>query len=104
MTAANPGAFERLIWWVVAGTRGGPTRARIIECLKERPSNASQLAERLDLDYKTVRHHIEFLLENRFLVRVGGKYGATYFLSPELEFNYDRFKTIWEKTGKTKID
>jgi len=43
-------------------------------------------------------------MENRLLVRVGGKYGATYFLSPELEHNYGKLKAIWEKTGKTEID
>jgi predicted transcriptional regulator len=61
------------LWWVIAGTRGGASRAKIILFLKERPSNASQLAELLGMDYKTVRHHLEVLLENRLIVRVGGK-------------------------------
>jgi len=101
---AHPEAFERLLWWVIAGTRGGPTRAKIISQLRDRPSNASQLAGLLGLDYKTVRHHVELLVENKILVRVGGKYGATYFLSPELESEYEKFKSIWKRSGKTKID
>jgi len=91
------------LWWVIAGTRGGASRAKIILFLKERPSNASQLAELLGMDYKTVRHHLEVLLENRLIVRVGGKYAATCFLSPELESNYGTFQDILERAGKTKI-
>ncbi len=91
------------MWWVIAGTRGGASRAKIILFLKERPGNASQLAELLGMDYKTVRHHLEVLLENRLVVKVGSKYAATYFLSPELESNYGTFQDILERAGKTKI-
>jgi len=91
------------LWWIIAATRGGPTRARIISHLKRHPSNASQLAESLGLDYKTIRHHVELLEENRLLVKVGGKYAATFFLSPELESNYSKFEEILKRFGKTKI-
>ena len=29
--------MRKLIWWVFAGTAGGPNRARIVMALKERP-------------------------------------------------------------------
>jgi DNA-binding transcriptional ArsR family regulator len=96
--------FERLLWWVIAGTKGGPTRARMISLLREYPRNASQIADQLGLDYKTIRHHIEVLEENRLLVRVGGKYAATYFLSSELESNYGVFKEILNRSRKKKTD
>lgn len=99
----RPEAFEKLLWWIIVGTRGGATRARIITHLRNHPSNASQLAESLRLDYKTVRHHLELLVENRLLVRVGGKYAATFFLSPELENNYNRFEENLKNLEKTKI-
>ena len=51
------------------------------------------------MDYKTVRHHLKVLLKNHLLVEVGESYGAMYFLSPELEQNYDEFLKIWERIG-----
>jgi len=59
--------------------------------------NANQMAADLGMDYKTVRHHLNVLLKNHMLVSVGEGYGAMYFVSPELEQNYDEFIKIWEK-------
>ena len=61
--------------------------------------NANQIAERLGMDYKTVRHHISVLSRNHMLVAAGEGYGAMYFVSPELEQNYDEFMKIWERIG-----
>ena len=61
--------------------------------------NANQIAERLGMDYKTVRHHISVLTRNHMLVAAGEGYGAMYFVSPELEQNYDEFMKIWERIG-----
>ncbi|MCW4033155.1 MAG: winged helix-turn-helix domain-containing protein [Candidatus Bathyarchaeota archaeon] len=92
------------MWWIIAGTRGGPSRAKIITALKKQPRNASQLAEDLGLDYKTIRHHLDLLIENKLLLRIGKKYAATYFLSPELEHNYAIFNEIIEKAEIRKKD
>ena len=72
-------AVRRLIWWVFTGSRGGPNRARLVVAVKERPMNANQLATRLEMDYKTVRHHLKVLLKNHLLLEVGEGYGAMYF-------------------------
>lgn len=92
-------AVRRIIWWVFTGNRGGANRARLIMVLKEQPQNANQLAQRLGMDYKTVRHHIRVLLKNHMLTEVGEGYGAMFFVSPELEQNYDEFERIWERMG-----
>jgi DNA-binding transcriptional ArsR family regulator len=92
-------AVRRILWWVVAGNRGGANRARIILAIKNQPINANQLAQRLGMDYKTVRHHLSVLLKNRLILVVGEGYGSLYFLSPELEQNYEEFAKIWEKIG-----
>lgn len=92
-------AVQRLIWWVFAGNKGGPNRARIIVALKERPMNTNQLAERLQMDYKTIRHHIGILLKNRFILAEGEGYGTMYFVSPELEQFYNEFLKIWNRIG-----
>ena len=42
--------MEDIIWWLIAGTRGGINRARIINELNSRPYNANQLAKKLNLE------------------------------------------------------
>ncbi|HKM75584.1 MAG TPA: winged helix-turn-helix domain-containing protein [Candidatus Bathyarchaeia archaeon] len=83
-----------------AGNRGGPNRARLVVALKEQPMNANQLSERLEMDYKTVRHHLRVLSKNRMIVEQGDGYGIMYFVSPELELCYDEFTKIWERIGR----
>jgi DNA-binding transcriptional ArsR family regulator len=92
-------AVRRILWWVITGNRGGANRARIILTIKNQPLNANQLAQRLGMDYKTVRHHLSVLLKNRLILEVGEGYGSLYFLSPELEQNYEEFVKIWERIG-----
>ena len=96
-------SLRRLLWWLIAGTRGGANRARIIIVLHDRPSNANQLAETLNLDYKTIRHHLDVLLKNGVIVSQGEGYGMIYFLSIEFEESFEDFKDIWERFGKTGI-
>ncbi|MEK6983991.1 MAG: winged helix-turn-helix domain-containing protein [Nanoarchaeota archaeon] len=93
--------MKNLLWYLIAGTKGGETRARIINLLKKKPSNANKIAEILKLDYKTVRHHLEVLEKNNILIAINkGKYGAVYFLSELMESNIKLFGEIWDKFGK----
>ena len=57
--------------------------------------NANQLATKLAMDYKTIRHHLFILLKNHLVLEAGEGYGAMYFLSPELEHDYEEFLRIW---------
>jgi DNA-binding transcriptional ArsR family regulator len=98
--SANARSLKYLLGWLIAGTRGGPTRAKIIEILKETPQNANQLATSLNMDYKTIRHHLSVLEKNRIITSVGDKYGATYFLSQAMEENYALFEEILNKMWK----
>lgn len=91
-------ALRQLLWFVIAGTRGGPNRARIIEALHARPRNANQLGKDLGLDYRTIRHHLDLLQRNGLLTRpAGDAYAAPYFLSPYLEGNFAIFEEIRRK-------
>ena len=93
--------MKNLLWYLVAGTRGGETRGKIIELLKKKPSNANKIAEILKLDYKTVRHHLEVLEKNNIIVAVNkGSYGAVYFVSEIMQANIKLFSEIWERFGK----
>lgn len=90
--------MRQLLWYMLAGTRGGANRARILEALRERPYNAHQLSEALELDYRTIRHHLNLLQRNGFLTRpAGDAYASPYFLSPFLEGNYAIFEEVRRK-------
>jgi DNA-binding transcriptional ArsR family regulator len=94
-------SMKRVIWWLIVGTKGGVNRARIIRALNERPSNANQLTELLGLDYKTVRHHLKVLQDNKIITAAGDRYGTVYFLSSCMEEEYEVFKDhldkMWDK-------
>ena len=92
--------FKYVLGWLIAGTRGGVTRAKIIQTLKETPQNANQLANLLGMDYRTIRHHLEVLEKNRIITSAGEGYGITYFLSPAMEENYRLFEEILNKIWK----
>ena len=98
--SANARPLKYLLGWLIAGTRGGPTRAKIIKALKETPQNANQLASLLKMDYRTIRHHLEVLQKNRIITSAGEGYGTTYFLSPAMEENYALFEEIVNKIWK----
>ena len=70
--------MEAVLWYVLTGTRGGANRVRILQALDDRPRNANQLADDLDLDYKTVRHHLDVLVDNGVVESSGDEYGAVY--------------------------
>jgi DNA-binding transcriptional ArsR family regulator len=92
--------LKYLLGWLIAGTRGGVTRAKIIETLRENPQNANQLATTLGMDYRTIRHHLKLLEKNRIITSAGEGYGNTYFLSIEMEENYGVFEEILNKLWK----
>lgn len=97
-TSTRP--LKYLLGWLIAGTRGGLTRAKMIQILKETPQNANQLANSLEMDYRTIRHHLEVLQKNRIIVSEGEGYGKTYFLSQVMEENYALFEEIVNKIWK----
>jgi DNA-binding transcriptional ArsR family regulator len=88
---------KRLFWYLFAGSRGGENRIKIIDILKEQPSNINQLAQSLKLDYKAIQHHIIILEKNNIVSRLGEKYGILYSISNYLEINIDVFKEIKSK-------
>ena len=86
--------MKKALWYLIAGTRGGKNRARIIRELDERPQNANQLAEALDVEYNTVRHHLEMLCDHDVLETGGQEYGKLYFLSDRFERHRAEFEAI----------
>ncbi|WP_435065294.1 ArsR/SmtB family transcription factor [Halobaculum sp. EA56] len=86
--------MEAVLWQVLAGTRGGPNRARILRALAERPRNANRLASDLDLAYKTVRHHLDVLSRNDVVRASGSDYGAVYLPTDRAREHWDTVEEI----------
>ncbi len=74
-------------------------RAKIIRILNDEPMNANQLTGMLEVDYRTVRHHLDVLEKNGVITPMGERYGMMYFLSPEMEENYPVFEEILNRFG-----
>ena len=94
--------LKRVLWWLLSGSAGGFNRGRILEELFKQPSNANELSKNLNLDYKTIRHHLEVLEKNNLATYTGSGYGKMYFPSDLLENNKNYFDEIWSKIGKKK--
>ena len=95
-------SFERLLWWLFAGSAGARTRALVLFSLKEQPKNAQQLSQSLHLDYTTVRHHLRVLETNKIVLAEGEKYGRVYFVSEVMEAHWANLEGILKKTGKPR--
>lgn len=91
---------KRLLWWLLSGSAGGFNRGRILEVLFDQPRNANELSSILNLDYKTIRHHLRVLEKNNLITHTGSGYGQMYFPSDLLEKNVEFFNEIWGKIGK----
>lgn len=86
--------MEDVLWYLLASSRGGPSRVRIVRAIDERPRNANQLADALDLDYTTVRHHLDVLAENNVVRSGGGDYAAVYLFTDRAKAHWDTVEEI----------
>ncbi len=82
---------KKLLCYLIEGTRGGKTRALILRHLTEKSYNAHQLAKALNMDYKTIRHHLEVLVKHGIITRDNDGYTDLYFLSKNLELDFHEF-------------
>ena len=96
--------MRKVLWWLVGGSRGGRNRLRIIRTLEREPMNANKLATHLDLDYKTIRHHLDLLTENDVVEPVGDGYGQLYFLTDRMEANLDVLETVEREADLGDVD
>ena len=89
--------MQKALWYLLAGTRGGENRARLIRAIDDRPRNAGRLGEALDLRYDTVGYHLE-KLEDHDVVETGGEdYGELYFLTDRFERHREAFESITDR-------
>ena len=76
---------QKLLCYLIKGTRGGKTRALILKHLAEGSFNANQLATALKMDYKTIRHHLNVLIKNGIIGKGNNGHSDLYFLSNNIE-------------------
>ena len=97
--------LDNLLWHLIAGTKGGPNRLQILFLLSDGPLNANRLTKELRLDYKTVKHHLEILVENG-LVKVSNekKYGELYYLTNYAREKIKIFDRIWKQLDETDLE
>ncbi|MFB6073413.1 MAG: winged helix-turn-helix domain-containing protein [Haloarculaceae archaeon] len=86
--------MEGALWHLLASSRGAPTRVRIVRALEERPRNPNQLADALDVDYTTIRHHLDVMTENGIVESSGDDYGAVYLLTDRVEAHRETLEEI----------
>jgi len=65
--------------------------------------NTNQLRIHLELDYRTVKHHLEVLEDNELIYSMGSGYGSMFFLTPKMEDHIEEFDEIWVGISK-KLD
>jgi len=90
--------FEKNLSYIILGQKGGKNRLQIIELLNDRPYNLHQLAQVLNLNYRTIEHHINVLTKHELITTSNSKsYGNIYYLSPEMENNIGILDDIRDK-------
>ncbi len=96
-SASTSESMEKALWYLFAGSRGGTNRVRIVRALIDRPQNANELAEELDVDYNTITHHLEMLKEHDVVEPSEHDYGKLYFLTDQFEVHQETFENIASK-------
>ena len=94
----NP-RFKMILWSIIAGTRGGINRAKILNLVKDTPMNANKIATVLNLDHKTVIHHVKILAKNELVAKAEKDYGAEYHLTQIMKENQSTLEEIMSKIG-----
>lgn len=82
---------------------GGKTTLKILDIILEKPSNANQISNKLDLDYNTITYHMKIAQELEFVERK--PIGKTYIFHPSDKLikcigEYNIIKSIIENETK----
>ena len=75
--------INKLFYQLFKADNGENGRVNIMKALLEAPMNLNQLAKKLDVNYRTVKHHVDILVKEEMLSveKRRGRYGSLYFPS-----------------------
>ena len=88
---------------IFTGMSGRYTRMRIICAITENPLNTQEIARKLGLDYKTIKHNIDVLEKNNLITRHGEGYGDVFFPSELISSNLPTLYSVIRKV-EAKLD
>ncbi|QSG15493.1 winged helix-turn-helix domain-containing protein [Halapricum desulfuricans] len=86
--------MEGVLWQLLASSRGAETRAHLLRAIDSRPRNPNQLADALEMDYTTIRHHLRVLEENNVVTASSDDYGAVYLPTEQVRSHWDTVEEI----------
>jgi predicted transcriptional regulator len=97
-------SIRNVLYWLIANSVGGYNRGLILDELFRKPSNAHGLSLKLNIDYNTIRYHLDVLIKNKIIETAGSAYGKTYFIKDELIDNKQYFYEIWNDFRRKRIN
>lgn len=86
--------MKKTLWWLLADTNGGKNRYKILLLLIREPKNAHELSTSLNMNYKTIRHHLMMLEKHGLVSSMGDDYGRMFYVSDFLEEHIESFNEV----------
>jgi len=90
--------------WQIFTSTGSENRIKIINLLLERPYNRNQIAKKLNLNYRTVWHHLGVLKKANLIDESNLKYGGVYAITEYFKRNKDLYERIKSQNAKNEPD
>lgn len=87
------------LYWLLGGSKGGPTRLKILIEIKRNPMNPNQISRRLGLGYKTAMYHLNILEKSGLIKRLNNRYGAPYYTTEVVDANWAKIIKLASKLG-----
>jgi DNA-binding transcriptional ArsR family regulator len=76
--------LKRSLFWLLIASRGGETRLKILSLLLRNPTNKNEISKALNVNYRTVTHHLTMLMENNIIIE-DKRYGGLVYVNSMLE-------------------
>lgn len=78
-------------------------RIKILKSIIDDPKNANQISKDIDVNYRTIEHHLKLLSENKLIMAQGEGYGKVYFVSSLISENMHLLKKVFNETEKEGV-
>lgn len=85
---------------LISDKKGTNTRLKILDAILIQPSNANQIANKLNLDYKTITYHMAIICEYGYATKETLEKTTYYFPSQKLIKNMEEYNTIKKLINK----